>query len=76
MNKLYIFKVFDEDHNPSAPTVPKKVRSRIAGMSPQMEYLLRDDDEDDNTVDNNTNAVIVTTDINNTKEASDDGENN
>ena len=73
--QLYVLKVFDEDYDPSTPTVPQKVKSRIAGMSPHMKSLLRDDDDDD-TVDNNTNAVIVTTDINNTKEASDNGENN
>ena len=64
---LYVLKVFDEDHDPSAPTIPKKVKSRIAGMSPQMKFLLSDDDDDD-TADNNTNTVIVTTDINDTKE--------
>lgn len=74
IKRLYIFKVFDEDHDPSAPTIPKKVKSRIAGMSPQMKYLLSDDDDDD-TADNNTNTVIVTTDINDTKEVNGDGQN-
>ena len=81
--ELYVLKVY-QDCDPSEMTTPKKVKSNLASVKARRSSPWEDDDDDEEDINNNNSSndseskiVADVEDItNDTKEASNDGQNN